>query len=184
MATAAILRISRLRNLIEHPRTGDAERAAAQRMLDRILRSSMRDVSGSRKYGGRYHRAGRHAKLSRIADMIREDIAVAAAAFSAPGLPDDIARCDPIADAPAGVTYSVETPYDSTIVITIDNVSRLWGWSTVDGITTVSPALRALADELADIIESYNYDGPDVGKRFFGRVRVQGETLSWSAPTS
>jgi hypothetical protein len=179
MATAASLRISRLRNLIDHPRTGEAERAAAQRMLSRILRKSVRDASDGRNYGARYHRAGRHAQLSRIADMIREDIAIAGDAFPAMGLPDDIAPCDPIADAPAEIKYSVETPFDGSILITIDNIPREWGRVRESGIDRVSPALRALGDELADIMENYNYDGTDIGKRFFGNVRAQGETLRW-----
>lgn len=177
MAVAA-LRISRLRALIDHARTGEAERAAAQRMLNRILRKSVRDVV-SRNHGSRYGRSARHAQLPRIADMIRDDIAVARAAFAVPGLPDDIAPCDPIGDAPAEITFSVETPYDSSVVITIDNVPREWGWVREGGADTVSPALRALADELADIMDSYNYDGSDVGKRFFGQVRAQGEALRW-----
>jgi hypothetical protein len=45
------------------------------------------------------------------------------------------------------------------------------------GANTKSPALRALGDELADIMGSYNYDGTDIGKRFFGKVRAQRETL-------
>jgi hypothetical protein len=79
---------------------------------------------------------------------------------------------------PLQITYSVETPHDSSIVITIDNVPSQWGWISTDGVETISPALRALADELADIMNGYNYDGPDIGKRFFGMVRVPGETLS------
>ncbi|MGV0741945.1 hypothetical protein [Mycolicibacterium sp. XJ870] len=179
MATVAILRISRLRALIDHPRTGDAERAAAQRMLSRILRNSVRDVSGERDYGARYGRGGRHASLSRIAEMVRDDIALARSAFAAPGLRGDVAECDPIADAPAEIIYSVATPHDCSIVISIDNIPRSWGWVSGDGVETISPALRALGDALADILDSYNHDGPDIGKRFFGQVRAQGETLRW-----
>ncbi|NEW36837.1 hypothetical protein GV791_30410, partial [Nocardia cyriacigeorgica] len=83
MATSATLRISRLRALIEHPNTGDGERATAQRMLDRILtRTGTEPVVGDRTYGNRHHRVGRHADLHRIADMIRDDIVLARATFA------------------------------------------------------------------------------------------------------
>ncbi|MFE5709025.1 hypothetical protein [Rhodococcus koreensis] len=85
MAGYVSLRITRLRTLIEHPRTGDAERAAAQEMLDRILsKSRLRYGTDDRTYGTRHDRVGRHAGLSRIADMIRDDIALARVVFSTP----------------------------------------------------------------------------------------------------
>ncbi|WP_235916646.1 hypothetical protein [Antrihabitans cavernicola] len=167
----ASLRIVRLRALIDHPRTGDSERQVAQRMLDRILGS--RPVpSDDRNYGSRHSRVGRHASLSRIADMIRDDIALARVVFS--GAAGAIAVTDPIGDAPTQIVYRVETPFDAEIVVAIDGVPEDWGWS--DGV--VSPALQALADELAAIMNSYNHDGAVVGKRFFGRVRAGNETLA------
>jgi hypothetical protein len=48
-----------------------------------------------------------------------------------------------------------------------------------DGMVRTSPALRALADAPADVMNSYNHDGPDVGSRFFGTVRAEGKTLVW-----
>ncbi|RZL80441.1 MAG: hypothetical protein EOP32_17010 [Rhodococcus sp. (in: high G+C Gram-positive bacteria)] len=180
MAGNASLRITRLRTLIEHPRTGDSERAAAQRMLDRILgKSRIRYDSGDRTYGARHDRVGRHAGLSRIADMIRDDIALLRVVFSTPTPPGQLAVSDPIGDAPPGITYAVETPHDAGIVITIDGVPPDWGWVSEGGIETVSPALRALADELAELMNGYNRDGTDIDRRFFGSVRVRGETLVW-----
>jgi hypothetical protein len=111
--------------------------------------------------------------------MIRDDIALAGFVYSTPTGPGEVGLLDPIADAPAEITYSVETPHDSSIVITIDNVPSRWGWISTDGVDTVSPALRALSDELVDIMNGYNYDGTDIGKRFFGKVCVPGETLAW-----
>ena len=176
----ASLRITRLRTLIEHPRTGDTERAAAQRMLDRILsKSRSRYDTSDRTYGARHDRVGRHAGLSRIADEIREDIALARVVFSTPTLPGQLAAPDPIGDAPPGITYTVETPHDAGIVITINDVPADWGWISAGGVEAVSPALRALAGELAKLMDGYNHYGAHIGRRFFGRIRVGGETLIW-----
>ncbi|WP_031938075.1 hypothetical protein [Prescottella defluvii] len=178
MATGLGLRITRLRALIDHPATGDGERSAAQRMLDRLLPEAGRSVVGDRVYGGRYGHAGRHASLPRIVELIDADIAFART-FTRPGSAAEVAVYSPLRDAPAEVTYAVDSPSDGTIVITIEAVPAGWGWDREDGVETVSPALQALADELAEIMNRYNRDGSDVGKRFFGTVRAQGVTLVW-----
>ncbi|MGO4203719.1 hypothetical protein AB4Z09_18590 [Rhodococcus sp. TAF43] len=180
MADNASLRIMRLRALIEHSRTGDSERAAAERMLERVLNKSRTQCGyGDRTYGARHDRVGRHASLSRIADMIREDIALARVTFPAAAAPEQVAVIDPIGDAPRGISFTVETPHDANIDITIRGVPRDWGWDGEGGVETVSAALRALAGELAEIMNGYNRNGSDIEKRFFGRVRVGGETLEW-----
>ncbi|WP_433590293.1 hypothetical protein [Nocardia sp. CA-145437] len=156
MPTGTIGRIQRLRSLIEHPRTGAAERAAAQRMLDRILAKTSRSAArpGERSYGVRHARPGRHASLSRIAEMIAEDIAVLSAVHDAPDL----------------LTYSVEAPAEAGILITVGAIPR--GWATdADGVD--SPALRVLVDELTDLMNAYNHEGTDVARRFIGRVRTR-----------
>ncbi|MCU1643864.1 MAG: hypothetical protein JWN03_4139 [Nocardia sp.] len=170
-------RIARLRALIDHPATGAEERAAAQRMLDRILAKSVRVAADERIYGARYNRAARHADLSEVADLIRADIAFARVVFTEPARPGEPAVTDPIRDAAAGIGYVVAAlPGESSIVITIEDVPQDWGW---DSAGLVSPALQALAEELADIMNSYNHDGPAIGKRFFGRVRVRDVSLVW-----
>ncbi|MFE3290557.1 hypothetical protein [Rhodococcus sp. NPDC059234] len=180
MANNVSLRIMRLRALIEHPRTGDSERAAAERMLERVLNKSRTQYDyGDRTYGARHDRIGRHAGLSRIADMIREDIALARVTFPAATTSEQVAVKDPIGDAPPGISFTVETPHDASIDITIRDVPRDWGWDGEDGVETVSASLRALAGELAEIMNGYNRNGSDVEKRFFGRVRVGSETLEW-----
>ncbi|MBP1161916.1 MULTISPECIES: hypothetical protein [unclassified Rhodococcus (in: high G+C Gram-positive bacteria)] len=168
--------------MIEHPRTGAGERAAAQRMLDRILTKFVKDGAGDRTHGARHDRVGRHAGLSHIADAIRDDIAFARVVFATATAPGQLAVHDPIRDAPPGISYLVETPHDAGVVITIDDVPREWGWVSEDGIETVSPALRALADELAEIMKGYNRGGADAEQRFFASVRVDGETLVWGSP--
>ncbi|WP_433560398.1 hypothetical protein ACQP1O_22085 [Nocardia sp. CA-151230] len=174
MATATMGRIQRLRSLIEHPRTGAAERAAAQRMLDRLLSRTGGGVhrTGDRTYGARHDRPGRHAGLSRIADMIGEDIALARV-LTLPGGDGDLATRSALRDAPGQLTYTVETPYDAGILITVGNIPPGWACDP-DGFDT--PALRALVEELTDLMNAYNHDGGDIARRFLGRVRTQTST--------
>ncbi|MFC9993730.1 hypothetical protein [Nocardia sp. NPDC127526] len=182
MAANVIQRITRLRELIDHPRTGAAERAAAQRMLDRILSRSSSTArstrTGDRSYGPRYDRVGRHASLEDIAESIRQDIAFARV-FPMPAQAGELTEPNAVRDAPAEITYTVETPYDGTILITMGNVPTAWGRSNDQGRESVSPAVQALAEELADLMNSYNHDGDQIGKRFFGKVRVGETTLVW-----
>lgn len=174
------LRILRLRALIDHPRTGDSERAAAQRMLDRILTTSAARVSSdTRRYGARYDRIGKHAGLATVAEMIRADIELMRVLASTPAAAGGVALQDPIGDAPTEIAFAVDSPHDFSIVVTINRIPREWGWVSEDGIVSSSPALRALADALAEVMNSYNHDGQDVGARFFGTVRAEGETLVW-----
>jgi hypothetical protein len=149
-------------------------------MLDRILtKSAARVSSGPRSYGARYGRVGRHAGLAAVAEMIRADIALMRVLASTHAPSGGLALQDPIGDAPAEIAFSVDTPGDFSIVITIDRVPSEWGWVRENGIVSVSPALRALADALAEVMNDYNHEGPDVGTRFFGTVRTEGETLVW-----
>ncbi|WP_338892170.1 hypothetical protein [Rhodococcus sovatensis] len=179
------LRIARLRALIDHPRTGPGEKDAAQRMLDRILGKHSSDrPSGDRTYGARHDRAGRHAGIDTIVEMIRFDIAcartVGSQQFGAPQSKfDGPVLGDPIGDAPEEISFGVEALNSMSIAITLGGVPQQWGWSTESGIAVASPALRALADELADIMYAYNRDGSDIDKRFFGSVRAEGKTLVW-----
>ncbi|MTE14204.1 hypothetical protein [Nocardia aurantiaca] len=170
MATVTIGRIQRLRSLIEHPRTGEAERAAAQRILDRLLSKTGGGAhrTGDRCYGARHDRPGRHASLSRIAEMIGEDIALARI-LTLPDGDGDLVTRSALRDAPDRLTYIVETPYDAGILITVGNIPP--GWATdADGFD--SSALRALVEELTDLMNAYNHDGSDIAGRFIGRVRT------------
>lgn len=184
MATATTHRIARLRNLIEHPRTGAAERAAAQRLLDRITTHTRETITvGDRSYGARHERPGRHASLTRIAEMISEDIALARLLTSDSGLHDEVpgdagdvgeqaagemVLPDALRDAPASIRFTVETPYDAGILIVVDVVPPQWGWH--DGVE--SPALRALSAALVELMNAYNHDGSDISRRFVGSVKV------------
>lgn len=149
-------------------------------MLDRILTTSAAQVSSdTRAYGSRYDRVGKHAGLATVAEMIRADIELMRVLASTPAATGGLALQDPIGDAPAEIAFAVDTPHDFSIVVTINRIPREWGWVSEDGIVSTSPALRALADALVEVMNSYNHDGQDVGTRFFGTVRTEGETLVW-----
>ncbi|GAB2679595.1 hypothetical protein [Nocardia goodfellowii] len=178
MTTTGFQRISRLRALIDHPRTGPDERATAQRMLDRILsRSGAVTADSTRAYGTRHRRLGKHADLAAVAEMIRDDIALARTMSDTPAAPGDLAPVDPLGDAPAQLTFVVSTPHPGAIDITIDDIPQAWGWADSSGAPTA--ALQSLATELADILHSYNHSGADLPPRFFGRVRAGNRTLIW-----
>lgn len=177
MATGATMRIMRLRTLIDHPATGPGERAAAQRMLDRILRKSgpARHEHPGRSYGTRHDRAGRHASLAEIAEMIGQDIALERV-LPDPGAPGELLAHSPLREAPATLTYTVE-PAPGSIVVTIGDIPP--GWGMREDLETPGPALQSLAEALARIMNAYNHDGADTGRRFFGRVRAGDTTLIW-----
>ncbi|MFE3544967.1 hypothetical protein ACFXK0_18570 [Nocardia sp. NPDC059177] len=181
MGTDHFVRISRLRALIDHENTGAGERATAQRMLDRILRKSPGAAAAAgasdRVYGARHDRPGRHASTESIVESVREDITFARM-FALAGGPGELRVHSPLAAAPAEVTVSVSTPFADQIVVTIDHIPPGWGWEADEfDRTTATGELRGLADELAEIIDSYNHDGTDVGPRFFRTIRAQEMTL-------
>lgn len=170
--------ITRLRSLIDHPRTGAEERDAAQRILDRLLVKTARSTDSGGGSRIRRDGPGRHARIDVVADAIRTDIAVARMTRPASGDPGVVVH-DPIPGAPDGVGYDVVADGDSVIVVTIESVPPDWGWVDDAGVATVSPELRALADRIADVVDGYNAVGTDGVPRFFGRVRVPGHTLVW-----
>lgn len=149
-------------------------------MLDRILGNTRsRPLRGDRVYGSRHDRVGRHTGVQRVADMIRQDIALARSVARHGSEFGGPAVGDPVGDAPTEITFDVYTRDSNSIVITIKDVPLQWGWVTEMGVSVVSDALRALAHELADIMNAYNHDGSDIEKRFFGWVRTESEILSW-----
>ncbi|MGW6425352.1 hypothetical protein ACWF82_21995 [Nocardia sp. NPDC055053] len=181
MGTDHFVRITRLRALIEHENTGAGERATAQRMLDRILRNShshnASHASSDRVYGARHDRPGRHASTASIVESVRDDIAFARN-FAVVGGPGELTVHSPLAAAPPELTVAVSTPFADQIVVTIDDIPPAWGWEPDEfDRTTATADLRRLADELAEIIDSYNHDGADVGPRFFRTIRAHETTL-------
>ncbi len=170
--------ITRLRSLIDHPRTGTEERAAAQRMLDRLLAKTAGSTDPDHRSGTRRDRLGRHVRIDGIVDAIRTDIAFARTVDLLPDGPDVVLH-DPVRGAPEGVTFDVVADGESAIVVTIEAVPQSWGWGNHAGVDVVSPELQAVADRIADVMNGYNDRGPGGVPRFFGRVRVPGHTLVW-----
>ncbi|MFC4377645.1 hypothetical protein ACFO5K_26545 [Nocardia halotolerans] len=182
MGSDHFLRITRLRALIEHENTGAGERATAQRMLDRLLRKAGADntsrLAADRVYGSRHHRPGRHASTVSIVESVRDDIAFARNFAPVSSTPGTVTVHSPLAAAPTELTVLVSTPFADQIVVTIGDIPPEWGWETDEfDRVTASRDLRALADELAEIIDSYNHNGTDVGPRFFRTIRAQEKTL-------
>ncbi|MFD1815873.1 hypothetical protein [Rhodococcus gannanensis] len=173
--------IARLRALIDHPRTGAEERAAARRMLDRLLAKQPGTAAG--RPGPRRTGLGRHVRIEHVVDAIRIDLALARTTAAAPRSAQPLADGhgvvvrDPIRDAPEGIVFDVTADGEFAVVVTIDGVPPDWGWD--EGVGTVSPRLQGLADRVAEVVNGYGDAGPDGSPRFFGRVRVPGHTLVW-----
>src|SRR4051812_17296541 len=104
-------KIQLLQTLIDHPATGEGERAAARRMLDRVkARASAEGErlqptgwTDARVYGAKYDSVRNEYDLAKIAKRIREDIKVARKVGIHSAGPGALAVADPIADAPVGI---------------------------------------------------------------------------------
>ena len=188
-------KVGLLNALINHPRTNDAERDAARRMLQRLItkarangiRLGENGAIDRRTYGAKYDSTeGLYTKD--IAKLVRADIKMArkigkkAQAGNPAGA---LATIDPIANAPSQITYSVRTrTYSggSSIDVVIKNVPAEWGWTESiddrgDVVRKGTEALRALGAELQALLDAYNYDGSDLASdysdvRFNGFVHV------------
>jgi hypothetical protein len=172
-------KVQLLKTLIDHPRTGEEERDAARRMLKRLL--SKAAASGEktpqwadrRTYGDKYQQV-RGMRLTDIAKLMRADIKVARKIGLKAAEPGAIAIPDPIAEAPAGIKFSVTTQLYSgggSIDITVKNIPADWGYAEEEHCGHVrkvaTPALQALAAELAAIHRAYNYNGSDLTTDYF-----------------
>lgn len=188
MATTATRpsKIERLEALIDHPRTPENERAAAQAMLTRILEKAVAEgrkaYADSRWYGEKYDRIPKHAPTKDIAAAIREEIKLARKIAKQTADGGDIKLFDPIGDAPAEIKYSVRVPHYGSITIEIKNIPHAWGWVAEDrnGYMGEFPteALRTLGRELKSVMNAYNHDGSDLmtdyfDVRFYGSVRAE-----------
>lgn len=188
-------KVDLLNAFINHPRTGEAERATAHRMIQRLIakarangvRLSANGLIDSRAYGAKYDRT-HGLRTADIAKLVRADIKMArkigkqAQAGDTSGA---LATTDPIANAPAQVTYSVRTRTyagGSSIDVVIKNIPAEWGWTESfddrgDVVRKGTEALRALSVELKAILDAYNYDGSDLASdysdvRFYGFVHA------------
>lgn len=183
-------KIELLTALIDHPRTGEAERDAARRMLQRAINKADTEdapTRGSghvdrRSYGAKYDHQHR-LSITDIAKLIREDIKLARKIAQRMAEPGALAITDPIATAPAEIKFGVRSEHfagGGAIDITVKNIPAAWGWTervNERGYTVryVAPALKVLAVDLRQIMDAYNHNGSDLfDLRFYGRVTAEG----------
>lgn len=170
--------ISNLRALIDHPRTGENERAAARRMLKRVLAKAEQQgtqIEGGfrdhRVYGEKYDKA-RNLGVVEIAKLMRADIKLALKVAKATAEPGTVATFDAFAAIPEGIKITVRTRHYSSIDIVVRNIADEWGWAEETDNwgrkrAMPTPALKALARELGIIHDAYNYDGSDISTDYF-----------------
>lgn len=190
-ATKAQKKIKLLNVLINHPRTGEAERDAARRMVQRVLAKASAEgiqiaVSGyvdRRTYGAKYDHA-QTMDISDIARLIREDIKLARKVAKKTAEPGALATIDALGNAPAQVKFGVRISRFSggcALDIKIKNVPADWWTERTDDRGDAgkfaTPALKALAAELRSIMDAYNHDGSDLLTDYFD-VRFYGHVLS------
>lgn len=195
-------KITLLETLINHPNTPEAERAAARRSLNGMLKKleALADelpATGYRLpevwYGENYIDDYR-VSTTEIAAHIRADLKIRRnLGKKTANLPEDavaVALRDVIADAPASIKFSIRTDYfsgGSSIDITIKGVPVEWGWEIDPEYDPMdyrhsrkwveTPALKALKAEVERIQQSYNHDGSDsmvdyYDVRFYGHTEV------------
>ncbi|MFD4596690.1 hypothetical protein ACFWPQ_01530 [Streptomyces sp. NPDC058464] len=185
-------KIQLLNALIAHPRTGEAERDAGRRMLQRVISKAAAEgvkisESGyvdSRTYGAKYDHSGR-LDVSDIAKLIREDIKLARKVAKKAAAPGSLAVVDPLADAPAEVKFGVTARRYAgshrVIDIKVRNVPANWWEERTDDLGDTgkfaTPALKALAAELRSIMDAYNHNGSDLLSDYTD-VRFSGHVLS------
>lgn len=184
-----------LRTLIEHPRTGDSEREAAKRAMERLLEKAQSIESTvtvtsswldfSRVYGSKYATmGGRYLTAAEIAKLVRADITLALKVARTTAEPGSVAVIDPLAAMPAEIKVTVKTQSYSggrSIDVYMRNVPEDWGFVTesdrwsCEPRQVPSPALREAAKALSAILHAYNYDGsrPEVDHydvNYYGHV--------------
>lgn len=174
--------------------TPEHERAAAGRMLDRF-RKLLAEKTGSytptdRRWYGEKYADTRNLDLTDIAKRIRAEVKVARKLAKMTATPGAVTIADPIGSAPASIKVSVRTQYYSgggSINVRLTGIPDEWGWTEGpdDGCTDrryrriATPALKAFARAIKDVMDVYNYDGSDVmtdyfDKRFYGHVSSDG----------
>lgn len=180
-ATKTAKKIQLLTTLIDHPRTGEEERDAARRMLQRLLdkaKTSGEKIAPGwidhRTYGAKYETVRNLWNIADIAKLMRADIKLSRKIGLKAAEPGALAIADPIADAPASIKFAVRTQKYSgggAIDIIIRNIPEDWGYAEEEdrGRTRklATPALKALAAELRTIHRAYNYNGSDITTDYF-----------------
>jgi hypothetical protein len=182
-----------LENLYFHARTGEGERDAAGRMLDRAIAAAKKageiTETGDNAavwhgyklpevwYGSRYEEV-KHMSVVEIAKRIREDIKLARKVDDKLATGATVALVDPLAPLatmPKGMKVSVRARHGNAIDVRIYNLpEKGWGYVEEDdwhvpGRTNWVPGvqLRGIIDALSEIHDQYNYDGSDTSVDYF-----------------
>jgi hypothetical protein len=205
----AMKKVWLLENLIFHARTGAAERAAAERMLDRALAAAQKagevtttgDGAGvwhgyrlpEGSYGAKYEEV-KHLSTTEIAKRIRADIKLARKVETKLGAAtgSEVALVDPLAalaTMPKCIKVSVTTDYysgGSAIRVRVYNLPEK-GWGYVEDwdrygrykVWVPGPQLKAILDALKEIHWSYNYDRSDAMVDHFDRNYWGSVEVDW-----
>ncbi|QIS23687.1 hypothetical protein [Nocardia terpenica] len=192
--TARKSKLDLLEALIEHPRTPENERRAAQAMLTRLLDKQRAEAKSSYVdptwYGEKYDEVPRFSPTSAITKVIREEIKTIRKVAKKVSGDGSVKLHDPIGDAPAEIKFSVTTPHYGSINIAIRNIPDEWGWVREDRYDTghvadwPSEALRTLGNALRALANAYNHDNSDTmtdyfDKRFFlSVIACKGDDLN------
>lgn len=197
-ATKTAKRIDYLRALIDHPRTGEAEREAAKRALQRVLGAQARDKGQDPKdeaskpswwrervYGAKFTPG--YETAAQIAAKVRADIRLALKIARAEAKDGEVAIPDPLAAMPKEIKVTVKCDTFSggrSVDVIMRNIPEEWGFSMQadpywpsDKREMPTPELRAAAKALKAILSAYNYDGsaPEVDYydvNFYGHVQT------------
>jgi hypothetical protein len=187
----AMKKIWMLENLIFHPRTGEEERAAAERMLVRAIAAAQQKGELTTKqgggdgawhgyrlpevrYGARYDEV-KHLSTTEIARRIRADIKLARKVEAKLGTATgaEVALTDPLtalAAMPKQIKVSVRTDYfsgGSAIRVNVYNLpEKGWGYVQERDMRgeprwVPGPELSAILAALKEIHGAYNFDGSD-----------------------
>lgn len=189
--TKAQKKIGLLNALISHPRTGEAERDAARRMLARVIAKARTEgiqlgengIVDHRAYGAKYDHT-HTMDIADIAKQVREDIKLARKIAKLTVEPGALATRDALANAPAQMKFGVRISRFSggcALDVRIKNVPADWWTERTDdrGDTGkfATAALKGVAAELKQIMDAYNHDGSDLLTDYFD-VRFYGHVLS------
>lgn len=169
--------------------TPEHERAAANRMLHRfrklLAETTSTECTDRRWYGDKYADT-RDLRLADIAKLIRAEVKLSRRLAKMTATPGAVKVADPIGDAPAAIKASVRTKHfagGGSIDVRLSGIPAEWGWTEVPDDCYIdqrprkvaTPALKAFARAIKQVMDSYNYDGSDTMSdysdvRFYGNV--------------
>lgn len=168
--------------------TPEHERAAANRMLDRfrkLLAEHAATAFADRRWYGEKYTDTRSLPLTDVAKMIRAEVKLSRKIAKMTAAPGAVKVADPIGDAPAAIKVSVRTRHGHAIDVRLSDIPAEWGWTEEPNESYVdrrprkiaTPALKAFARAIKDVMDAYNYNGSDITTDYFD-VRFYGHVTS------